>query len=224
MTPKSSALGAMVVTIWRFSSSIGDSINNLTEAVDSPALLLSSRMHVLLQTAQVNVSIPRKELSHSLTVRAIFDTDEQGSYINQKVVNALKLGPVKAEGRTTATFGDQKQKLESDNLVELSVTKSGTDFNFKITLNAFAVPQICNDLQGQEMKWVHKKYPSLKDTEFADVRLLAVQWDLLIGPNYIWDLIDWISVRGKKVVPWLFLLKLDGRCQVKWKISRGRHL
>lgn len=79
MTPKSSALGAMVVTIWRFSSSIGDSINNLTEAVDSPALLLSSRMHVLLQTAQVNVSIPRKELSHSLTVRAIFDTGAQRS-------------------------------------------------------------------------------------------------------------------------------------------------
>ena len=151
-------------------SSIGDSSNNLTEAVDSPALLLSSRMHVFLQTAQVNVSIPWKELSHSLTVRAIFDTDGQRSYIIQKVVNALKLRPVKAERLKIATFRDQKQKLEADNLVELSVTKSGTDLNFKITLNAFAVPQICNDLQGQDMKWVQKKYPSLKDTEFADVR------------------------------------------------------
>ena len=26
--------------------------------------------------------------------------------------------------------------------------------------------------------------------------LLAVQWDLLVGPDYIWDLIDGISVRG----------------------------
>ena len=28
--------------------------------------------------------------------------------------------------------------------------------------------------------------------------LLEVQWDLLIGPDYIWDLIDGISVRGEK--------------------------
>ena len=28
--------------------------------------------------------------------------------------------------------------------------------------------------------------------------LLVVQWDLLIGPYYIWDLIDGISVRGEK--------------------------
>lgn len=66
-----------------------------------------------------------------------------------------------------ATFGDQKQELEAVILVELSITKSGT--YFKITLNAFAVSQICNDLQGQDLEWVKKKYPSLKDIEFAYV-------------------------------------------------------
>ena len=66
------------------------------------------------------------------------------------------------------TFRDQKQELEAVNLVELSITKSETDF--KITLNAFAVShQICNDLQGQYLEWVKKKYPNLKDIEFADV-------------------------------------------------------
>ena len=134
-------------------SSIGDSSNNPTDPADSPALLMiiSSGMHVFLQTAQVNVSIPWNELSHSLTVRAIFDTGEQRSYINQKVVNALKLRPVKAERLKIATFRDQKQELEAVNLVELSITKSETDF--KTTLNAFAVShQICNDLQGQYLK------------------------------------------------------------------------
>ena len=29
--------------------------------------------------------------------------------------------------------------------------------------------------------------------------LLAVQWDLLVGPDYIWDLIDGMSVRGGEV-------------------------
>ena len=121
-------------------SSIGDSSNNPR---DSPALLMiiSSGMHVFLQTAQVNVSIPWNELSHSLTVSAIFD----------KVVNALKLRPVKAERLKIATFRDQKQELEAVNLVELSITKSETDL--KITLNAFAVSrQICNDLQGQYLE------------------------------------------------------------------------
>ena len=121
-------------------SSIGDSSNNRR---DSPALLMiiSSGMHVFLQTAQVNVSIPWNEQSHSLTVSAIFD----------KVVNALKLRPVKAERLKIATFRDQKQELEAVNLVELSITKSETDL--KITLNAFAVSrQICNDLQGQYLE------------------------------------------------------------------------
>ena len=66
-----------------------------------------------------------------------------------------------------ATFGDQKHELEAVNLVELSLTKSGTDS--KTTLNAFAVPHICNDLQGQDLEWVKKRYPSLKNIEFADV-------------------------------------------------------
>ena len=104
-------------------------------------MIISSGMHVFLQTAQVNVSIPWNELSHSLTVSAIFD----------KVVNALKLRPVKAERLKIATFRDQKQELEAVNLVDLSITKSETDL--KITLNAFAVSrQICNDLQGQYLE------------------------------------------------------------------------
>ena len=126
------------------------------------------------------MSIPGKELSHSVNVRAIFDTGAQRSYINQKVVNTLKLITVRTERLKIATFGDQNQELEAVNLVELSLTKSGTDF--KTTLNAFAVPHICNDLQGQDLEWVKKGYPSLRNIEFA-VRPAnnTMQIDLLIG-------------------------------------------
>ena len=141
-------------------SSMADSSNIPSRATASPALHISSGMHVFLQTAQVNVSIPGKELSHSLTVRAIFDTGAQRSYINQKVVNTLKLITVRTERLKIATFGDQNQELEAVNLVELSLTKSGTDF--KTTLNAFAVPHICNDLQGQDLEWVKKQLSQLK--------------------------------------------------------------
>ena len=134
---------------------MGDSNNNPVGAVASPALHIGSGMNVFSQTAQVNVSITGKELSHSLTVRAIFDTGAKRSCINQKVVNALKLKTVRTGRLKIATFGDQNQELEAVNLVELSLTKSGTDF--KTTLNAFAVPHICNDLQGQDLEWVKKK-------------------------------------------------------------------
>ena len=179
-------------------STMVDSSNIPAGATASPALHIGSGMHVFLQTAQVNVSIPGKELSHSLTVRAIFDTGAQRSYINQKVVNTLKLKTVRTERLKIATFGDQNQELEAVNLVELSLTKSGTDL--KTTLNTFAVPHICNDLQGQDLEWVKERYPSLKNIEFADVCPASntMQIDLLIGSDYIWDFFDGKSVTGEE--------------------------
>ena len=53
-------------------SSMGDSSNNPAGTAASPALHIGSGTHVFIQTVQVNVSIPGKELSYSLTVRAIF--------------------------------------------------------------------------------------------------------------------------------------------------------
>ena len=77
-----------------------------------------------------------------------------------------------------ATFGDQKHELEAVNLVELSLTKSGTDF--KTTLNAFAVPHICNDLQGQDLGWVKKKgIPAEKTLNLLMCALPAVQHRLI---------------------------------------------
>ena len=84
---------------------------------------------------------------------------------------------VRTERLKIATFGDQNQELEAVNLVELSLTKSGTDF--KTILNAFAVPHICNDLQGQDLEQVKKRYPSLKNIEFADVCPASTQIGIL---------------------------------------------
>ena len=106
-------------------SSMADSSNIPAGVTASPALHIGSGMHVFLQTAQVNVSVP---------------------------------------------------------------------------LNAFAVPHICNDLQGQDLEWVKKRYPSSKNVEFADVCPASntMQIDLLIGSDYIWDFFDGKSVRGEE--------------------------
>lgn len=138
---------------------------NLPETSTS-AMHVSSGMHVFLQTAQVVVSRPGMESSHSLNIRAIFDTGAQRSYVSQRVVNALKLETLKTEKLRIATFGNQDQHLQAVNLIELALTKPET--GFEITLNAFSVPRICSDLQGQDMHWVKETYPRLRDIEFAD--------------------------------------------------------
>ena len=80
-------------------SSMRDSSDNSARAAASPVLHIGSGVHVFLQTAQANISIPIEEgiLSHILSVRSIFDTGGRRSYINQKVVNVLKLKTVRTE-------------------------------------------------------------------------------------------------------------------------------
>jgi len=62
-------------------------------------------------------------------------------------VNALKLETIETEKLRIATFGEKKQELQAVNLIEPAMWKPKTG----VTLNAFSVPHICNDLQGQDL-------------------------------------------------------------------------
>ena len=159
---------------------------------------VSSGMHVFLQTVQVVVSRPGMESSHSLKVRAIFDTGAQRSYVSQGVANALKLETVKTETLRIATFGSQDQQLQAVNRIELALTKPET--GFAMTLNAFSVPRICSDLQGQDLHWVKEAYQRFKDIDFADTCTDGgpMQIDLLIGSDYIWNFFDGKTIRGEE--------------------------
>lgn len=126
---------------------------------------VSSSMHVFLQTAQVVLSKPGLEGTQKLNIRAIFDTGAQRSYVSQIVVEALKLETIDTEKLRIATFGNQKQEVQAVNLVELALSKP--EMGFKLTLNAFSVPHICSDLQGQDLSWVKENYPHLRDIEFS---------------------------------------------------------
>lgn len=84
------------------------------------------------------------ESSHSLNIRAIFDTGAHSSYVSQGVVNALKLDTIRTEKLRIATFANQDQHLQAVNLIELALSKPET--GFELPLNAFSVPHICSDL------------------------------------------------------------------------------
>ena len=174
-----------------------ESTSNLPETT-TPVMHVSSGTHVFLQTAQVVVSRPGEESTRRLNVRAIFDTGAQRSYIIQETVNALKLQTVKTERLKIATFGDKKQELEAVNLVELALIKPET--GFETTLNAFAVPHICANVQGQDLLQVKENYPCFRDIEFADSCPIngPMQIDLLIGSDYIWNFFDGKTIRGEE--------------------------
>ena len=113
-------------------------------------------------------------------------------------MNALKLETVKTETLRITTFGSRDQQLQAVNLGELTLTKPET--GFAMTLNAFSVPHICSDLQGQDLHWVKENYQRLKDIDFADTCTDCgpMQIDLLIGSDYIWNFLDGKTIRGEK--------------------------
>ena len=113
-------------------------------------------------------------------------------------MNALKLETINTEKLRIATFGNQEQEVQVVNLVELALRKPETDF--KLTLNAFSVPHICSELQGQDLSWVKENYPHLRDNEIADSLSDSgsVKIDLLIGSDYIWNFFDGSTIRGEE--------------------------
>ena len=147
----------------------GTACNGLSEVATS-AMHVGSSMHVFLQTAQAMVSRPGAEGTQSWKGLAIFDTGAQRSYVSQRVVNALNLETISTEKLMITTFGNQKQELQTINLVELGLRKPGIGFN--LTLNAFSVPHhICSDLQGEDLNWIKENYARLRDIEFDNTTL-----------------------------------------------------
>ena len=110
----------------------------------------------------------------------------------------MKLETIKTEIQRIATFSSQDQQLQAVNLIELALTKPET--GFEMTLNAFAVPCICSDLQGQDLHWVKETYPRLRDIDFADTCSdgSPMQIDLMIGSDYIWNFFDGKTIRGEE--------------------------
>ena len=77
---------------------------------------------------------------------------------------------------------------------------SSRETGFAMTLNAFSVPRICSDLQGQDLHWVKETYQRFKDIDLADTCTDGgpMQIDLLIGSDYIWNFFDGKTIQGEE--------------------------
>jgi hypothetical protein len=74
-------------------------------------ILVDGKGAVLLQTAKMCVYDPSNP-ERLLTVRAIFDTRSQRSYVTQRIQDALRLTPSSKQSMSIVTFGSGHQDVQ----------------------------------------------------------------------------------------------------------------
>jgi len=116
---------------------------SLTEYVDS-------NTSVMLQTAASEVS--RVNQPHTaLTMRILFDTGSQQSYIMELARNKLSLSAIKTEKLLIKTFGCNNEQLKECDVVEFYVKGLEVDSS-AVQMTAHVVPLICSPLKDQAVQ------------------------------------------------------------------------
>jgi len=144
----------------------------------------------LLQTAQaIALSSPG---SSGVSVRVLFDSGSQLSYVTENLKRQLRLKPVKIERLHLNTFGTRNYKTQECNVVKLFL--QGHEQGEAISISALTSPVICSPLPSA----VHvDKYSHLRGLQLADnYNATSGEIDVLIGSNYYWNVVSGDTVRG----------------------------
>ena len=152
------------------------------EQTNSGFVSAPSKSVALLQTATAQVS-DVKENNHS-TLRILFDSGSQLSYITQRAKNLLHLTSVGKSNLLIKTFGKKNEEKVLDN-VQFCVKGKN---NSTVYVNAL-VTDICSPISGQLIEFTQRNYSYLQNIDLADKNCngqdLAI--DILIGANYYWS-------------------------------------
>ena len=145
---------------------------------------------ILLQTARAIATNGSK----SISVRILFDTGSQRSYVTNTVINRLNLNPVKRETLHLNTFGNSKSKRQDCELFKLNIrSKKGENYT---KLRAINFPTICSPVNSQVNI---ENYPYLNELELADFDPNAMgrnnNIDILVGADFSWDIVTGEVIR-----------------------------
>ena len=103
----------------------------------------TNKNNILLQTATAQASAVNSKLHHS--VRLLFDTGSQRSYISNKVRSRLNLPVIRREKILIQTFGHSNSKVKVVDIVQVRI-KHRRD-NHYVFVEAVCVPEICVPLK-----------------------------------------------------------------------------
>ena len=147
---------------------------------------VDSNTSVLLQTAIGEVSSVNQP-HIGLTMRILFDSGSQRSYMTEHARNKLNLSAVKTEKFLIKTFGQENEQLKECDVVEFCVKGLGVDSS-TVQMTAHVVLLICSPLKDQSIQLTQQSYEHLVDLELADCPAVdcGSEVDILIGNDIYW--------------------------------------
>ena len=103
---------------------------------------------VLLQTAKAKVSTPNN-VSNSCTVRLLFDSCSQKSYISTRLTNQFCVPTINTDNVLIKPFGKEDATLKRCDVVQF-VVKCTDSLN--VFINAYEVDVICGPIANQTIR------------------------------------------------------------------------
>ena len=150
-----------------------------TEATDefTTTCLINENKSVLFQTAMCNL-IGNND--RTISVKALFDSGSQQTYIANHLAKILNLKPLREVNMLVQTFGSNAKNLNAQEY-EIKIHSCTGDI---IPLHAIAVPKICDKIAGEIVKKAVKRHPFMQNLHLADDGSNPdVSIELLLGAN-----------------------------------------
>ena len=154
--------------------------------IDNSTHLAGDKNSVLLQTATCTVYNECNKRSTS--IKALFDSCSQKTYISDTVVKNLNLTPLRRVNMVVKTFGNKHGKEMKVFEYEFTIKPR---FGEAIKINAIAVPTICAPIGGQVIKEAIKSHPFLQKIYLADDGTHPdTPIGLLLGADMYWKMVS----------------------------------
>ena len=161
--------------------------NTLNETEETATCLVKNDTTILLQRASGCIMNITED--QFCVVNILLDTGSQQTFISDRVVNELKLKPLRKVGmRIIAFLNTKESKMKLNNEYEIVVKSLYT--NERKAITALGVPKICTDIKKQSCRFAVEKYGFLQNLQLAN------QWysestniNLLIGSDTHWEFV-----------------------------------
>ncbi|GBN38796.1 hypothetical protein AVEN_75281-1 [Araneus ventricosus] len=137
---------------------------------------ISKSPQVLLQTLKVKI----KSKNCSLTVRAMYDSGSQKSYIRKEIASVLGLAPLRQQLLSHALFGEERINEELHNVYKIEL--GSLDGNFNCNFDVVDKDIICNDVPSVSYgPWIDEL--KSMNIQMFDIEANLGPIDVLIGAD-----------------------------------------
>ena len=128
------------------------------------------------------------------TVRLIFDSGSQNTYVTSDLKNALSLPVIGKEKMFIKTFGDVSPKFTTYEIVQLGIAYKCKQ------VQVYVVPVICTPISNQLLsieKYEHLRGLDLADYCDGDELEADKKVEILVGADNYWHFVGVNVIRGK---------------------------